>query len=1036
MAEFNIDAVLGRLDVKCWELDGGFELAWRHPALTPQDALTAVIQDDWAVCDHDVRSMLKKNEENWFYAELVFPEEKCGFSLKGTIARFFINGWSPFTLWVDGVEVFKEEHAWYATGPIADPFPVLIEPGKKYRLVVNFIPTELPADFNPLGGIGIHSEVCQDMAIQIGAAALQLRIASGLAKNDAEKQLTVKAAEAINLIALEKNSWDELAASLTTMENILQPFSARAKEMTVHCIGHTHIDMDWMWTWPDTVHCMRRDAKAITDMMDDFSDLTFTISQVPFYDVVKKEDPEVFAKLKKYIDAGRWECVAGTWVEGDLNMADGEDIARHMLYAKAWTKENLGMEANVFWAPDTFGHPGNMPQLVKLGGMDIYFHWRCNPGSDRNWENNWPVRNWVGVDGTPIFALSEAYGSNLNPNAVTGNILNYMKHGFKNILHIWGLGDHGGGLPRHSMKSLEAYRNKPIIPNFKYDTINNITKEILADESDKILTNKGETYSLFEGCFTTHASIKRYNRYCETALLTAESISALAGVNCNESLKVAWQKMLFNHFHDIFDGAAVHDSYINAHTRAEEAIGAASAAIDESLSALVTPTANGDILTLLNPLGFTRTEPVVVTLPANTIALKDTDGNIIPVQAMDDKFVFIATDVPALSVKSYSILNTLPAGVEFAAVAVKEDNSNFIIETNTATSYLHKESGVIGSYFDKKLAVEYVAYGVDKTLTHVPCTRRDLALNVFQIIDESHNPMSAWLINDIRKEENLLRGATVTQVETGPVFARFNVKHSFRASTICEDVIYYNDYQRVDFIANIDWREQGCEAVGVPHLKVSFGTTVKAARARFEGPFFLPERRADGTEQVTQKFLDISGDNFGYTIFNDSKYGVDALGGRARLSLLRNPYNPDPEPDNGNHTIKFAFAPHGAIISNSELVRQGMAYNRPNVAVSSEVNLAAKANLTIEGTDAVVCTSMRNAEYSDKITIRFFNASDADVIAKISIGAGVDSAEEVNFLERPTGNAVALNNGVINAAFHPFEVKTLLVATNWLKNII
>ena len=934
---------------------------------------------------------------------------------------------------MDCVEGCNEEHVWYATVPIADPLPVLIESGEKYRLVVNYIPTELAADFIPLGGIGIHSEVCQDMAIQVGAAALQLRIARGLANDGDEKQLTVKATEAINLVALEKNSWDELTASFSAMENILLPFSARAKEMTVHCIGHTHIDMDWMWTWPDTVHCMRRDAKAITDMMDDYSDLTFTISQVPFYDVVKKEDPEVFAKIKKYIDAGRWECVAGTWVEGDLNMADGEDIARHMLYAKAWTKENLGMEANVFWAPDTFGHPGNMPQLVKLGGMDIYFHWRCNPGSDRNWENNWPVRTWVGVDGTPIFALSEAYGSNLNPNAVTGNILNYMKHGFKNILHIWGLGDHGGGLPRHSMKSLEAYRNKPIIPNFKYDTINNITKEILADESEKILTNKGETYSLFEGCFTTHASIKRYNRYCETALLTAESVSALAGVNCNESLKVGWQKMLFNHFHDIFDGAAVHDSYINAHQRAEEAISASKDAIDESISTLITTTTGGDILTLLNPLGFTRTEPVTVKLPAGTVALKDADGNIVPVQPMDDKFVFIAVNIPALAVKNYTILNILPAGVNFATVAVKEDNSNFIIETNTATSYLHKESGVIGSYFDKKSGVEYVAYGVDKTLTHVPCTRRDLALNVFQVIDESHNPMTAWLINDIVKEENLLRGATVTQVETGPVFARFNVKHNFRASSICEDVIYYNDFQRVDFIANINWREQGGQEVGVPQLKVSFGTTVKAARARFEGPFFLPERRADGTEQVTQKFLDISGDDFGYTIFNDSKYGVDALGGRARLSLLRNPYNPDPEPDNGNHTIKFAFAPHGAVISNSELVRQGMAYNRPNIDILSAVNLAESANLTIAGTDAVICTSVRNAEYSDKIAIRFFNASDADATANISIGTGVISAEEVNFLERPTGNPVILNAGKIEAKFHPFEVKTLLISTTWKK---
>ncbi len=1032
MADYNIDSVLGRLDAKCSDLDAAFEIVWHYPAQTPDNALNAKTQDDWLMWDNSKHPALRKNEENWFYADLVFPESKCGISQQDTVARFFINSWSPFTLWVDGVEVFKEEHTWYATGPIADPFPVLIQPGKSYRLVANFIPTELPADLNAPAGIQVHSEVCQDMAIQVSAAALQLRVAQGFAKNDAEKQIIVKAAEAINLNALENNKWDELTASFTAMEDILMPFSARAKNMTVHCVGHTHIDMDWMWTWPDTVHCIRRDAKAITDMMDDYQDLTFTVSQVPFYDVVRQDDPDVFEKIKKYNKAGRWECVAGTWVEGDLNMADGEDIARHMLYAKKWTRENMGMEANVFWAPDTFGHPGNMPQLVKHGELDIYFHWRCNP----DLENGWPVRSWVGVDGTPVMALSECYGSNLSPNAVKNNITNFQNHGYDNVLHIWGLGDHGGGLPRHSMKSLNAYRDKPVIPNFKYDTINNTLKSIMA-ENKQIKSNKGETYSLFEGCFTTHASVKRYNRYCETALLTAEAASALAEINQNDKLRVGWQKMLFNHFHDIFDGAAVHDSYINAHQRGDEAISASNEVIQDSLNALKTMDNNGDVVTLLNPLGFPRTEPVTVELPAGSVAVKDAAGKIIPVQPLDDKFVFIATNVPALSIKSYQVLAALPADVKFAAISVTDAvGNNFKIETNTATSQLHKESGVIGSYYDKKLAVEYVAYGIDKSLTHVPCTRRDLALNVFQIIDEAHNNMTAWLINDIMKEENLLRGAEVALVESGPVFARFNVKHKVRSSTICEDVIYYNDFPRVDFIANIDWREQGNPTVGVPHLKVSFGSTVKAARARFEGPFFLPERRADGTEQVTQKFLDISGEEFGYTIFNDSKYGVDALGGRARLSLLRNPYNPDPEPDNGNHLIKFAFAPHGADIPSSELVRQGMAYNRPNIAVQSELSLASKPNIVIEGTDAIVCTSVRNAEYSDKIAVRFFNASDADVKATISIGAEITTAEEVNFLERATGNAVVLKNGKISADFHPYEVKTLLVSTQWIKNII
>jgi alpha-mannosidase len=82
-----------------------------------------------------------------------------------------------------------------------------------------------------------------------------------------EKRLVKKAAQALDLAALEKEQWDQVQASIARMEKMLSPFSAKAREITVHLIGHSHIDMDWQWTWKDTVHCIRRDFKAVTDMM-------------------------------------------------------------------------------------------------------------------------------------------------------------------------------------------------------------------------------------------------------------------------------------------------------------------------------------------------------------------------------------------------------------------------------------------------------------------------------------------------------------------------------------------------------------------------------------------------------------------------------------------------------------------------------------------------------------------------------------------------------------------------------------------------
>jgi alpha-mannosidase len=1023
----SVDAVLAALDSKHWkDLFAAFPLTWRRSPTEPADPLAAVPGADWAVWD-GAKPSYRLHGKNWFYADLAFPESHCGIPLAGTIARIFINGYCPFTLWIDGIECYRETHAWNATGPIADPFPVPIVPGRVHRLIACFEPTDLPALANDYpGAIQVRSAPCMDLMVDVGAASFELRLAQGFARSADEQRLIGEAAARIDLAALAENRWPAVLASIHEMETVLAPFAARAKAMTVHLVGHTHIDMDWMWTWKDTVHCVRRDATAVTDLMDDFPEVGFVHSQVPTYQVIQEQDPAVFARIKRFVAEGRWQNAASTWVEGDLNMADGESIARHMQYAHDWSVANLGQAATVMWAPDTFGHPGNMPQLARLGGMDSYFHWRCNPGRD----DNWPIRVWEGVDGTPIIAFSGAYGGWADPLALQGSALASQRHGLSHALHVWGLGDHGGGLPRFMLAQIERFRNRPLIPRIVFDTMAG-TLAAIRPEVDRLKRNRGETFTLFEGCFTTHASIKRYNRRCEGALLAAEALAARAGLDRRDTLRGAWTDTLFNQFHDSFDGAAVQGSYVDAHARAEKSLATAGAVAAEALAALVRPDPAGVILTVVNTLGHERSEPMVVDLPAGSAALADADGRILPVQPLDGRFVVLIDRLPAFTRRSYRILDRLPADFAAPAVAVVEQGEEFRIDTRLAAIRLHRGSGAIGSYVDKGLCQEFVAYGVDKTLTHVPCTRRDLALNVFQIIDESPNTMSAWLINDILKEESLLRGATVTLVETGPVFARFRVRHAFRASTISEDVIIYQDFPRIDCIADIDWRERGDDTVGVPQLKVSFGSGLRAARLRCEGPFTVVERDADGTDQPTQKWADLSGDEAGFALLNDSKYGVDALGGRLRLTLLRNPYNPDRETDNGRHLVRFAFLPHGPGLPAAELVRAGMAFNRPPVAACSG-GADEDAFLDLAGAPDVVCTALRRAEHSDRLLVRLFETAGRPARLTVGLAGGITAAEEVDFSEQPTGGAVGLAGSRATVDLRPFEVKTLSLASRQL----
>ncbi len=1005
-------------------LGRGAEFDWRFSNRASRNPLEAGSRADWKKWDPSNPAPLRKNARNWFYAEVVFPEKMCGLDMAGVPAHLYFNGYCPFTLWVDGEEKHREEHVWYASGPLADPLLFTISPGRRNRLDICLEPTELPFKFNPLQ-MTIVPEPVLKMQWRTAAAWAELLMADALASDENERRLVSKACGIIDLAALESFRWADFLKSVSKMESMLAPLAPRCKAHTVHLIGHTHIDMDWCWTWKDTLNCIRRDFHSVLNLMDDYPDVKFSLSQIPSYAAVKEHDPANFARTLEYIKKGRWENLASTWVEGDLNMADGESIARHLLYAADWSEKNLGRRAECFWAPDTFGHPGNMPQIAKLGGCTSYFHWRCNPGG---WKNQ-PARIWTGVDGTRMTTVSSAYGGTLlfGPSMFMSlcNTLDNIRLGLNVSHYVWGLGDHGGGLSRQQLKFFEEVRNRPLLPTYEFSTMAEYLNALRRDTS-KLPKNCGETHTLFEGCYTSHAGIKKYNRRCESALLDAEAALAMAGLDRNDIIRDAWTPVLFSQFHDIFCGCAVHDSYKDAYRRAQSSLRTAGKIVSEAASRIAGDGRNGAGISIINQLGFARSEPVEVDLPEKFTAIVLPDEEELPVQNLGKgRGLLIPPEVPAFG----TAFMGRPArrADSSRSYDVKDDGYYFNFETNHASCRIAKNSGAVCSWFDKRLGRELVPYGTPKPLQHVQNSRADMALNVFQVIDEDESRMPAWLMNDILREESLLRGAEVSLLDSGPVCVRFKVAHRFRSSSIDEEIRFYRYLPRADFNIRVDWREKGRPGKGIPHLKLSFAAAMSAARLRSEGPYTVREAAADGMENVTQKWADLTGDEFGFALLNDSRYGFDALGGRMRVSLLRSSYSPDPGSDNGLHEFRVAFVPHGPAISNAEIWRMGMSFNRPPIIVRSNKILKEIAVPSLEGASSVVCTALRRAEHDpDAILLRLFETSGRPSFAKIAVPEQYEAVAEVDFLERPAGDKIKKDKGAgILLRFHPYEIRTL-----------
>ena len=79
----------------------------------------------------------------------------------------------------------------------------------------------------------------------------------------------------------------------------------------------------------------------------------------------KQHYPQLYAKIKQAVAAGRWECQGGMWVEADCNVISGESMVRQLLYGKNFFMDEFGVEVRNLWIPDVFGYSAAMPQILR-----------------------------------------------------------------------------------------------------------------------------------------------------------------------------------------------------------------------------------------------------------------------------------------------------------------------------------------------------------------------------------------------------------------------------------------------------------------------------------------------------------------------------------------------------------------------------------------------------------------------------------------------------------------------------------------------
>lgn len=769
--------------------------------------------------------------------------------------------------------------------------------------------------------------------------------------------------------------------------------------MTLHAIGNAHIDPVWLWRWTEGLETIRSTFASVLQRMEEFPEFHFTGSSAAFYWLLERTEPDMLAQIRERVREGRWEIVGGWWIQPDCNIPCGESFVRQALYAQRYFQKTFGVTATVGYNPDSFGHAGTLPQILRKAGLTRYIFMRPGPH-----EKSLPANVfwWQSPDGSRVLTarITRSYATwgrdlvehvRASAEGAPGFLQDYIV--------FYGVGNHGGGPTIQNIRSLLEMAHNAQMPAVRLSTLKACFEalEAQAEAGAPIPTVPEELQHHARGCYTAHSEVKRQNRRTEHLLMTAERVASMAWALLGQeypqqALTEAWQSVLFNQFHDILAGTSLPEGYEDARDLYGHAATLGAYALHTSLQALtarIDTRGEGNPLVVFNPLPWAIRVPVEVE--RGSAQLKDEAGNPVPAQSIQPttasgqrRSVFVLhlppmgyrvlrSDVEVVPVQPQ---HTLRAELE-AEGAVLE-NDFWRLEVNPA--------GHLVRLYDKRHRVEVLS----------------APANVGIVIDDASDTWSHD-VSSFRNELGRFGNAQLAIEELGDVRACLRIETRWGDSQMTQRLYLYRDCDLIECRATINWQEQ------YRMLKIAFPLRLQEARVTAEAPYGFTLREPNGEEEPCQQWIDLSGwavnDDgeripYGFALLNDSKYGYDALDSELRLSILRSPAYAHHAPntldtekryqyiDQGIQTVTYRLVPHAGSWQQAHIPRRAWELNVPPITVNEYVHegdLLPTASLLSVEPENVLVTVCKKAEDADALIVRAYESTGTGCTVRVEM---------------------------------------------------
>ncbi len=798
-------------------------------------------------------------------------------------------------------------------------------------------------------------------------------------------------------------------------------------------------------------------------LLKKYPEYRFVLDQMCYVRPFIERYPTEVATFREMLTQGRLQIAGGTDTMHDNNMPSAESIAHQYLLGKSWFRERLGYDVTTGWGLDTFGHNGQMPQILRLAGMKSYWFQRGVSAPDTPSEFL-----WRGIDGTeiPAFWLPIGYGALFKLPLDEPDFARLLKSRFDSLTSFT------PGPERVLMAGADVWEPEEALP-VMIDKFNR-TKQpfharlalpsdfeaLVAKRSDRPVIG-GELNPVFQGIYSSRIDVKQAIRNLERLLTTAEKLDVIASVagtpSRPQALEDAWEPLLFNETHDLTSGVMVDKVYEDSMQRyaygRQLAEGLIHASLD-SISARIDTAGKGVPVTVFNTLGWRRTDVAEVDISfsdpgTQEFTLLDPAGNPVPVQARDvlrnedggirqAHITFLARDIPALGYAVYHAVadaagpSGLPAAVHDTT---REDRGS--LENEFVRASLNLWNGDMLSLVLKQDKWEALA-------------------SPGNVVAREYDGGDFWelygTLNGARftamKRQILAPRLEYTQwssdfvggggsINVGPVFSEFHIAHPLGKNQFSTRVRVYQGLQRIDIRTELVNQEE------FVRYRALFPTTIHNGKAMHEIPFGAIER-PERQEYPAQNWIDYSDGAHGLTLINEGMPGNNVADGKLMLSLMRSArlisygfiggYEPGVGSDTGlglgkKFTLNYAVVPHGGDWRSIRPWRAGLEFNNPLIArtiASHPGDLPAKWGLVDVPSDDVVISALKPSKGGGAVLRVYEAAGQPSPGVSANWHALLGQVHESNLIE-DSGSPVAAGKESFKFDLKPYEIRNFKV---------